>query len=153
MVASLLQLAEDLPLEDSTDYPEISTEEPTEATEVVAERSENDEIQPLNEDHEMGSDAADNHDEEAAPESEGAEVRRKRAAAKEDEHKEHQHLDNPDEVDSSLLPVEHRGLDDEEEQEQAGNSSSGLSASGFWVLLSSSLLVFITCVQCRQSYA
>lgn len=138
-------------MEDSTDYPEITTEDPYENTEITDPQNEEQEIQVFPEE-EVSPDMTEDFEtgEDILLESQVTEVRKRRAAS-EDEHKEHQHLENPEEVDSSLLPVEHRGLDDDEDLDSMGNYSFKPQAS--WIFVSSSLLLFIGSAQLIQRYA
>lgn len=163
-MASLLELSTDLPLEDSTDYPEIPTAEPAEITERSDDQEEHsvpedvasDALDKHVEEESISSDSddTDKHDEEEpsiSSDNDDTDVRKRRSASKEDEQNEHQHLDSHDEIDSSLLPVEHRGLDDEEEHEHTGSNSSKSSTS--WLLLGTSLIALLGIVQYRHRIA
>ena len=71
-------------------------------------------------------------------------------AADEDPHL-YQHLDhygtlNPDEIDSSKLPVEHRGLGDEHEE----HPTASTSASSRLLLVNGPFLVFIQTLLCMS---
>ena len=149
-------MAAEAPAEDSTDfYPEITTEgtpENLETTDNDDQHTKEQETRTLHEE-DVASDLADEDsvvEEDVPAETQNLEERKKRATSKEDEYKEHQHLENSDEIDSSLLPVEHRGLDEDEEHDHGESSSSKLPSS--WLLVSSSLFILIGFVQRMQRY-
>ena len=123
----------DIPIEEeSTTEPDLSTVLPTtndvEEISSVEEKSHN----VLNDD--------DNKEKEGA---ESQSERRKRQAI-DDERNDSQHLDKiPQELDSSQLPVEHRGLDDEEVNDTHQNENSSSTTFSPWFSITSTLFLFI----------
>lgn len=119
------------PEEDSTVEADASTTLPTTKDEEifsVNEKSHN----VLNDD--------DNKENERL---ESQSHRRKRQAV-DDERNDNQLLDKiPQELDSSQLPVEHRGLDDEEINDHHLNKNSSSTKFAPWFSVTSALFLFI----------
>ena len=118
------------PEEDSTVEPDASTTLPTtndEEISSVKEKSHN----VLNDDDNKENDRVESQSE-----------RRKRQAV-DDERNDNQLLDKIPQQDSSQLPVEHRGLDDEEVNDSHQNKNSSSTKFSSWFSVTSALFLLI----------
>lgn len=119
------------PEEDSTVEPDASTTLPTTNDEEISsvdEKSHN----VLN----------DDDNKEIDPVESVASQRRKRQAV-DDERNDNQLLDKIPQQDSSQLPVEHRGLDDEEVNDSHENNNSSSTKFAPWFSVTSALFLLI----------
>lgn len=121
--------------EDSTTEPDLSTASSTAEDGDLASVDE----KP----HNVLSD--DEADHEGVKQVGSESERRKRQIDDSDHRNDNQHLDQlPQELDSSQLPVEHRGLDDEDVQDaHQQNEKNGSTTFVPWFSLSSALLLFV----------
>ncbi len=122
----------------STDpYVDENTEEPGLSTNLaISKADEADDAHAEDAEENVLTDQSDGGETESESKS-----RRKRKADDKDHQDDHQHLEQlTQELDSSRLPLEHRGLDDHDSHEHHDHSGSTHLVP--WFSLSSALLLF-----------
>lgn len=132
------ELSTDLPEETS----EANTEEPDLSTYLTVSKEEELVAVPEKSQNVL----AEGSETESVDTESKEESRKKRQTNEENHHDTYQHLDQlTNETDSSRLPVEHRGLDDEENEHDSheGHDHSGSSQSAPWSSMLAVLFFFV----------